>query len=163
MERYIDEGHVLLSIGRGQRWGSRVKMLPYLDRVFNLAEKRGVLLHGFAVTDVELMMRFPWYSVDSSSWLQVRNVGHVMVVRDGRLLSSIRVTDGTGGDLEWVASIMKEHGFDLAPMRHRDKERRHRAFMERGVWNMFVLENLWELGVRPSSGGGGRKWGSLLG
>ena len=68
MRQYIDEGHVLLGIGRGSRWGSRIKMLPYLDRVFNLAEKRGVLLHGFAVTDVELMLRFPWYSVDSISW-----------------------------------------------------------------------------------------------
>lgn len=35
-------------------------------------------VHGFGMTSVPLMKRYPWYSVDSSSWVQIGSVGSIM-------------------------------------------------------------------------------------
>jgi hypothetical protein len=37
--------------------------------------------HGFAVTSLRLMFRYPWYSVDSTSWVMTSRMGGVMVPR----------------------------------------------------------------------------------
>jgi len=39
----------------------------------------GIKVHGFAVTSFNLMKRFPWYSVDSTTWLKHAAYGNVMV------------------------------------------------------------------------------------
>jgi hypothetical protein len=38
-----------------------------------------VKFHGFAVTSLRLMLRFPWYSVDSTSWQMHASYGHIIV------------------------------------------------------------------------------------
>lgn len=48
------------SVSRG------AKLIGWLDRCFTLAEGRAVL-HGFGMTKWDLIRRFPWRSVDSSS------------------------------------------------------------------------------------------------
>ena len=36
-------------------------------------------IHGFALTSVEVMVKYPFYSVDSSSWVQFSRFGKIMV------------------------------------------------------------------------------------
>lgn len=48
-------------------------LLPWLDNIFQnyICDKNGfpkVKVHGFGITVMELMFKYPWYSVDSSSW-----------------------------------------------------------------------------------------------
>lgn len=38
-----------------------------------------VKFHGFAVTSLRLMLRYPWYSVDSTSWQMHASYGHIIV------------------------------------------------------------------------------------
>ncbi len=38
-----------------------------------------VKFHGFAVTSIRIMKRFPWYSVDSTSWLMAAAMGFIYV------------------------------------------------------------------------------------
>jgi hypothetical protein len=40
-----------------------------------------VRFHGFAVTSLKLMLRYPWYSVDSTSWVMTSRMGSVYVPR----------------------------------------------------------------------------------
>lgn len=40
-----------------------------------------VKFHGFAVTSLRIMMRYPWYSVDSTSWVMRSRMGSVLVPR----------------------------------------------------------------------------------
>lgn len=40
-----------------------------------------VKFHGFAVTSLKLMLRYPWYSVDSTSWVMTGRLGGVYVPR----------------------------------------------------------------------------------
>lgn len=50
---------------------SQNNMFTFLDRVFNEIYKRhtDIKVHGFACSGFEIMKNYPWYSVDSTSWL----------------------------------------------------------------------------------------------
>jgi hypothetical protein len=73
LQRYLDEGYDYIFIG-GMVGLPRAQLLPWLDHIFEtyLCNPDGtakVKLHGFGLTDMVLARRYPWHSVDSSSWL----------------------------------------------------------------------------------------------
>lgn len=73
LERYIAEGHPYIAIG-GMVPESTQWLMDRLDHLFAsvLTKRDGsakVRLHGFGLTVFSLMFRYPWYSVDSTSWL----------------------------------------------------------------------------------------------
>jgi len=83
LERYIKEGYERLAIGGLIPNSSKVLIGP-LDRLWadHLCDKNGMpklKVHGFAMTAFDLMRRYPWYSVDSSSWIKVSAYGKVFV------------------------------------------------------------------------------------
>jgi len=43
-----------------------------------------VKFHGFAVTAPRLMFRYPWYSVDSTTWQMMASNGHILMPRKVR-------------------------------------------------------------------------------
>lgn len=45
-------------------------------------------VHGFGLTSVPLMARYPWYSVDSSSWVQLGGMGNIFLPEFGTLAVS---------------------------------------------------------------------------
>lgn len=56
----------------------------WLDRLWkdHLTDENGfprVKVHGFGLTSLPLMMRYPWFSVDSSTWVQWAANGMVLV------------------------------------------------------------------------------------
>jgi len=79
-KRYCEEGHKLICLGSVRRSNKNYRV--YFDRVFNMAEKYGVLLHGLAITSLSLMFGFPWYSVDSATWAKVAAFGCVLTTSD---------------------------------------------------------------------------------
>ena len=79
LKRYLDEGYDYIFIGgmvpETTRW-----LMDWLDELFSkyLTNPDGtarVKMHGFGLTDQKLMFRYPWYSVDSTSWLMTSNFG----------------------------------------------------------------------------------------
>jgi len=62
----IDRGYPL--IGLGALVGAGPKRNAFLDQVFNLTERHRVKCHGFGVTG-EVIFQYPWFSVDSSTWI----------------------------------------------------------------------------------------------
>lgn len=68
------------------------KRVLWLDRVFTkLTNERGEALiktHGFGMTALPLIFRYPWYSVDSTSWIKASMTGMVYLpqVVDGRFV-----------------------------------------------------------------------------
>jgi hypothetical protein len=46
-----------------------------------------VKVHGFGLTTPELMRRYPWYSVDSSSWVQIARVGGMLLLPEARVIN----------------------------------------------------------------------------
>lgn len=57
----------------------------WLDRVFSVITdedgKPTVKTHGFGMTSVPLIFRYPWYSVDSTSWIKTSQFGMVYLPR----------------------------------------------------------------------------------
>lgn len=71
-------------IGLGGLVGcSYAERKAWLDQVFErLCDERGhpkVKTHGFGMTSIPLMFRYPWHSVDSTTWIQVAANGAVIM------------------------------------------------------------------------------------
>lgn len=147
MRKYIDEGHRLICIGHPIYLHPSHKDLKYyFDKVFNLAEKHNVSLHGLAVTSLSLMFGFPWYSVDSASWAKVAAYGCVILpdVEKNRV-STVHLTDRASAvtdSYEKMDSASKKQlrrriedlGFDLGALRKDAQERR--------IFNAWVFGHL---------------------
>lgn len=72
LQRYLDEGYDYIFLG-GMVGGAVPVLREWLDNMWDkyLCNPDGtakVKVHGFGLTSFELMFRYPWYSVDSSSW-----------------------------------------------------------------------------------------------
>lgn len=65
---------------------STEKRMKWLDVIFQdyICDSSGtptVKVHGFGMTSHELMWRYPWYSVDSTSWVVTGRLGSIYVPR----------------------------------------------------------------------------------
>jgi len=63
---------------------SNVDLQGWLDDIFGnyICDKSGmptVKVHGFGMTAFTLMWRYPWYSLDSTSWLMTARMGGILV------------------------------------------------------------------------------------
>lgn len=80
LERMLDAQIPYIGIGGlvGVPGGSR---MVWLDRVFaRITDDAGAPLvktHGFGMTSVPLIFRYPWYSVDSTTWIKITANGAV--------------------------------------------------------------------------------------
>lgn len=89
---YLDfyaEHYDYLALGVAGNTGLRIA--PWLDKCFSdhICGEDGfpeVKVHGFAVTHPALILRYPFYSVDSTTWIYAGRVGDIFVPRprDGR-------------------------------------------------------------------------------
>ena len=89
LEKLLDDGetHIGISIkkdmveSRGQ--GLIGRQRKWLDQAFRLlSNKNGEMLakvHGFGITTFPLMVRYPWWSVDSTSWSLQAGYGKILV------------------------------------------------------------------------------------
>lgn len=59
-------------------------LIEWLDNLFSnyLCDKQGspiIKVHGFGMTSFKLMLRYPWYSVDSTSWVLCGGMGGIYI------------------------------------------------------------------------------------
>jgi hypothetical protein len=88
LKRYIDEGYKYIALG-GMVPISTKDLTRWLDSLFNehLTDADGypiVKIHGFGLTSLRLMIRYPWYSVDSTSWVMTGRMGSIYVPKRTR-------------------------------------------------------------------------------
>jgi hypothetical protein len=82
LEYYL-ENYDYIALGGVAKVRNRRKWLDYVFTNY-LTDKGGrplVKVHGFGVTEVSLIARYPWFSVDSISWRLIAAYGNVMVPR----------------------------------------------------------------------------------
>lgn len=75
-------------------------LIPWLDDLFQnyICNAEGipqVKIHGFGMTSLKLMFRYPWWSVDSTSWIVTGKLG------------MIYVPQMTAGDYDYMKEPMK--------------------------------------------------------
>ena len=71
---------------------SMKEKLHWLNEVFGLI-KDTIKTHGFAVTSHEQLYRYPFYSVDSSSWTAPPRFGRIPIFMDDLTMKSIQYKD----------------------------------------------------------------------
>lgn len=118
LRRILDSGAAYIGLG-GTVGRPRKVRIPFFDRCFAvLREYPGVRVHGFGTTSLDLMRRYPWTSVDSTSWIMGGANGYILVPRfagRGQLDFSrprqIRVTElgGARGQVAGLGSLERAH------------------------------------------------------
>jgi hypothetical protein len=82
LERMLEFGCDYIGLGGLVGVPGPQRML-FLDRVFKrITDKNGmpiVKTHGFGMTSVPLIFRYPWYSVDSTTWIKITQTGAVLL------------------------------------------------------------------------------------
>ena len=88
LERLLKHGDPYIAISPGNDRTTDQKMY-WLDGIMPLlVDDKGwptVKFHGFGVTALELLQRYPWYSVDSTSWVLFSRYGIVQILIGGKL------------------------------------------------------------------------------
>lgn len=164
LRRYIDEGYEYIAIGGLIPNASSVLVGP-LDRLWGhvLCDTDGnpkVKIHGFAMTAFELMRRYPWYSVDSSSWLKVGAYGKIFVPKKDRsgvwrwdknpvafVISEVGRGKGLGSNesplyRKAIYDLLEENGFPIG--QDRVMNGRRKPVVE-GLINSYVLRTKWNI------------------
>ena len=82
--RHIDAGYDFIGIGGLGQETHKGDYFEWADRVFNYLCPRPsrlpiVKCHGFAMTAWELLVRYPWWSVDSASWIKAGAFGSLYI------------------------------------------------------------------------------------
>lgn len=82
LQKYVAE-YDYIALGGMARLGARPDMFRFLDDCFDvICDKDGlpkVKVHGFGITTISVMKRYPFYSVDSTSWLIGSRNGQIFV------------------------------------------------------------------------------------
>lgn len=91
LRELIDKGYTLIGLGGLIPYKAN-RARPFFDQVFNLTEKYGVRCHGFGIGGQDIL-RYPWFSVDSSAWWINAAQGNLnQESRDGRLADKVSVS-----------------------------------------------------------------------
>jgi hypothetical protein len=109
LERYLEEGHTYIALGK-LLGNPLADLLPWLDRAFKLAQGRAVF-HGFGMTVWEVLRRLPFYSVDSSKWLEGERFG-VATLYDDRTGTWSRFLLRDKGAVLRNRELIRSYGLD---------------------------------------------------
>lgn len=90
LKRILDKGYDYISLG-GMVPISTGDLIHWLDYIFKtyICDEEGmpkVKVHGFGLTSLRLMLRYCWFSVDSTSWVVTGRMGSIYIprYRDGK-------------------------------------------------------------------------------
>lgn len=148
--QYYIEHYDYITIG-GMVPISSPQLKIWLDRLWGkyLTNPNGepiIRVHGFGMTSAPLMERYPWYSVDSSSWVQLGGMGAIYMNDYGNLhFSEHSPTIKEHGkhfnslpkpQQEFVRAYVEGLGFNI--------ERLIKEHISRKVFNMLTYLNLME-------------------
>lgn len=150
-DRYLDwyvRRYPYITIG-GLVGKSNPDVIKWLDRIWERylldgSGKPRLKVHAFGVTRIELMERYPWHSVDSSSWIQYAVYGHIFFPEFGSLTASSKspgrhdpgrhVTTLSKPEQEFVLARLQEKGFTY--------ERIADVYEARAVFNCLSFQEL---------------------
>lgn len=123
---------------------------PWLDEIWEkyLTDSTGrpkVKVHGFGLTTISLMERYPWYSVDSSSWVQIARVGGMLLLPRARVINVSNQSPNR--------KVEGQHITTLPPLQRQaierklqeegvDTERMQETYLSRWTYNAYAFDKL---------------------
>ena len=96
LKKYIKEGYNYIALGGMVPFAKRKNLLRlWLYKCFSIIPKR-VRVHGFGITNANLLIKFPFYSVDSSSWVVGGRFGDFYIYERGKIKQkNIKIKNNT--------------------------------------------------------------------
>ena len=154
-EEYLDyyvENYEYITLG-GMVPVSTPQLKLWLDRIWkdHLTNPDGtakIRVHGFGLTVVDLMKRYPWYSVDSSSWVQIASNGGILHSENFKVISISK--DSPNRKVEnqhWstLAPLIQSHIKDYVDGEGFDFDRMTHEFTSRWAYNCYSFHKLQEV------------------
>lgn len=122
----------------------------WLDRIWEkyLTDSSGrprIRVHGFGVTTVGIMRRYPWYSVDSSSWVQMAGNGSVLLLPEAKavyLSSSSPNRKAAGQHIDSMVPMMREAIENNLSTCGVDLQRIRDNYLSRWAYNIWAYSEL---------------------
>ena len=121
------------------------QLMVWLDRMWenHLIDGSGrpkLKVHGFGITSIPLMERYPWYSCDSSSWIQTAAFGSILTPEHGQFSVSTKspsrhdkgqhITTLSKPEREYVEQMLQKQGFSV--------ERLATVYESRAAYNLWA-------------------------
>jgi hypothetical protein len=123
LERYLEAGYRYLALGKmvKRNYGSRVR---WAIQCFKMAREAGAVFHGFGLTRPADVWNLPFYSVDSTRWINAFKYAVVDIWRphEGRFR---RMQLFNRKEVYRDAAYLRMLGFDPEPFCHREGYDRH--------------------------------------
>lgn len=147
-ERYLEwyiQNYDYITLG-GMVGSSTKQLCIWLDRIWDkyLTDGSGrprLKVHGFGITAIPIMERYPWHSCDSSSWIQSAAFGSIVTPNHGPLSVSTKsparhdwgqhVTTLSAVEQDYVLSMLERQGFTL--------ERLGTVYESRAAYNLWAF------------------------
>lgn len=125
---------------------SNPQLFYWLDRIWEkyLTDGSGrprLKVHGFGLTAQPLMMRYPWYSVDSSSWVQAAAMGNILFPGIGIFAVSSTSPAGKKANqhLNTIAKPQRDRLIKIIEDNGFDPERVQHEYVARWSWNCWAF------------------------
>lgn len=150
LDHYI-ENYEYITLG-GLVGGSTKGLQEWLDVLWErLTDDDGypkLKVHGFGITSLPLMLRYPWYSVDSSTWVQWSANGLILEPQEGRQLtvsdkSSARKV--AGQHLRNVSEVEQGHLCGVIESQGGEVQRLEELYYARWAWNCWAFPQYMKL------------------
>ena len=122
----------------------------WLDRIWEkyLTDGSGrprIKVHGFGLTTVSLMERYPWYSVDSSSWVQIARVGGMMLMPEARVINVSNQSPQRrveGQHIDTLTPLQRQAVEQKLAACGVDTERMRETYLSRWCYNIWAFDQL---------------------
>ena len=147
-ERYLEwyvKNYDYITLG-AMVGNSRKQLCVWLDRMFEnyLTDGSGrprIKVHGFGITSIPIMERYPWWSCDSSSWIQSAAFGSVITPNHGpisvsdkspsRHVAGQHVDSFNPMEQDMILNMFKSQGFSY--------ERLSEVYESRAAYNLWAF------------------------
>lgn len=146
-ERYLEHyvsNYPYITLG-GMVGSSTKQLCVWLDRIWDRylvdgAGRAKIRVHGFGITSTPIMERYPWFSCDSSSWIQSAAFGSIVTPKYGPLNVSTKspsrhdagqhVSTLTTVEQDYVLQMLEKQGFTY--------ERLSTVYESRAAYNLWA-------------------------
>ena len=150
-ERYLEwyvQKYEYITLG-GMVGSSVKQLIQWLDRIWGKylidgSGKPKLKVHGFGITSVKVMERYPWTSCDSSSWIQSASFGTIITPEYG----TIQVSEKSP-----ARQYIWQHAFTLSENekavlyqnlldRGFNIERLSKVYESRAIYNLYAFNEI---------------------
>lgn len=147
-ERYLEwyvQNYEYITLG-GMVGSSTKQLCIWLDRIWDkyLTDGSGrprLKVHGFGITAIPIMERYPWHSCDSSSWIQSAAFGSIVTPTHGPLAVSEKSPSrhDWGQHVTTLSQVEQDYVFGMLEKQGFTYERLSTIYESRAAYNLWAF------------------------